>query len=285
MKTAVNLADAANLGDPRDEVFDIYRAYAETLLSDPAREEETRSRQGYFHPSAIGMCARRNVYEARREPFVSHLGVQDLEIFRIGHFVHERVQGVLAEVDRVTSQQGLLWSFTPEVPYDKKKDRLFADLRTGGTCDGELTIEKPGKWKQRGVLEAKSMKDEYWQKLKRPKDNHLLQGHLYAFRHDCPIIWFWYYNKNTSQHRVFPWVYDPEIFDRAVQRLVLFNEHLDQGTLPPKEEGWYSCARCEYQEVCQPAVLKKRTTASKPGPLTKATRGFGKKGGRSWGST
>jgi hypothetical protein len=285
MKTATTLADAANLGDPREEVFDLYRAYAETLLSDPNREEETRGRQGYFHPSALGMCARRNVYEAREEPFKSYLGVQDLEIFEIGHYVHARVQGVLAQVDRYAKKHGLLWSFTPEVPYDKAKDRLFADLRTGGTADGELTIEKPGEWKQHGVLEAKSMKDEYWQKLKRPKDAHLLQAHLYAFRHDCPIIWFWYYNKNTSQHRVFPWVYDPTIFDKAVERLVMFNEHLDNGTLPAREESWYSCARCEYQDTCLPPGLKKKNSPPQSRRPRKPARGFGKKGGKSWGST
>ena len=281
MKSAVTIADAGNLKNARDDIFDIQRVYARTLLDDPNRDKETEERQGYFHPSALAMCATRNVYEARREPFVSHLGVQDLEIFAQGHYVHDRVQTVLEKVDAIAKAKGFVWKFQREVPYNKKKDRLFADLRCGGTCDGEITIEKPGEWIQHGILEAKSMKDEYWQMLKGPKESHLLQAHLYAFRFDAPIIWFWYFNKNTGQHRVFPYIFDQKIFNLAVDRLVFFNEHLDAETLPPREESWYMCQRCEYQRSCEPQILKKpgqKKQAVKPSQVRR--KGFRKRGER-----
>jgi len=258
MKTVVTIADAANIGDPRDEVFDLHLIYAKTVMSNPNRERECAERQGYFHPSALSMCARMNVYCARSEPFKINLGVAESERFAYGHGVHDRVQTVLDEVDRVAKDQGLIWSFAREVSCDKAKNRLFLDLRIGGTTDGLIEIEKPNEWKQRGVIEIKSMKDEYWEKAKRPVEGHELQAHIYAFRFDCPIIWYWYFNKNTGKHRVFAKAFDWEILNKALTRLEMLNEHLDEGTLPDREESWYFCTYCEYRHVCDPDVTKPR---------------------------
>lgn len=255
MKSFIDMDDASAIKS-RDDIFNIEALYIEAIHTDPSRGQETLDRQGYFHPSAMAGCARRNVYEAMRAPLTPGVpDVDSMEIFQMGHMVHDRVQSVLSDVDVICEAKGLEWKFEAEVPFDRKKDRLFMDLRTGGTTDGCITIRDPGNWEQRGVLEIKSMKDDFWQKLTGPKPEHEMQANLYAFRWNVPIIWYWYYNKNNSQRKVYPTPVNLKVLDQALARLEMFNEHYDAGTLPDREESFFMCPRCEYKTVCDPPSL------------------------------
>lgn len=280
MKSFVTLDDAASI-KTKEDIYDIEELYIETIHTDPSRGQETLDRQGYFHPSAIGQCSRRNVYEAMRAPLTPGVpDVESQEIFALGHKIHDRVQGVLADVARVCEAKGLEWEFQAEVPFDPEKDQLFIDLRTGGTTDGCITIRQPGVWEQRGVLEVKSMKDDFWQKLKGPKPDHEWQAHLYAFRWNVPIIWYWYYNKNNSQRKVFRRAVNEKKLDQALERLEMFNEHFEAGTLPEREESFFMCPRCEYKTVCDPPSLHQ--LRKRKGP-TKKTSALIKRGAQRLG--
>ena len=250
--TAVKRSDAALITDVETQVFNLEGAYVEWVDS-----EKQDDRSGVFHPSAVGMCARRNVYEFIGTPRIKAAKTADLETFRMGHAVHHIVQTILADLDKILRPKGIEYTFYPEIPFDPATDTLYHDLGIGGTTDGllELHHTKLG-WRQRGVVEIKSIKDKLYNDLRKPKPDHRMQANLYAFRFDTPIVWFWYYNKNNSERKVYTQVADDAALDEAISRFAEQRAHADAGTLPDREESFYMCPRCEYGHTCKPKTLQ-----------------------------
>ncbi len=251
MKNAVTLSHAESLSVK--EAFDLedqYADYLESLVSD--------DRQGIFHPSAVGMCARKNVYEFTRAPQDRGSIPGDLqEIFDMGHAVHEIVQTRMEKMGVRMARRGISFKFSKEVRYDPFTDYLYLNYGIGGTTDGIIEVEQKGAC-QRGILEIKSIGDDGWQKLTGAKEDHLDQATLYAFRYNCPIIWIWYYNKNTSKRRVFPYVYDPARLLRILEeRYAIWLQHALDGTLPEREESYFGCKDCSYHQICKPSIRRK----------------------------
>lgn len=250
MKTLASLDDLDDASV--DDIFPIFEAYKKVVMSE-ARDP----RGGCWHPSAIDMCGRRNVYEFLNYEAVNRLEFKSREIFRLGHKVHELIQETLRGVIDLNEVQ---ITVEEEVPYDKDTDELFHELGIGGTADIVATITAPG-WTQRGVVEAKSIKNENFMVIaqsRQARPGHLLQAHLYAYRFDAPVIWVWYYNKDTSEHLPLPYLFDPDIFREAISRFERLNEFVEQGSIPDREESWFSCKECPYTQHCQPEILKAR---------------------------
>lgn len=248
MINATTLDDVPSL--KAEDIFDLEAAYVEWVDT-----EAHDDRRGHFHPSAVGMCARRGVYEYIKTPREFMHSTNEMEIFRMGHAIHALVQNILSDLERVLTPKGIKYRFIPEIPYDKNTDTLFLDFGIGGTCDGLLELEGPG-WSQRGVVEIKTSKSELFNKLREPKPDHQMQANLYAFRFDTPIIYYWYYNKDCSERKVFTRTADTAVLDKAIQRFADQKAHVDAGTLPEREESFYMCPRCEYGHVCKPDTLQ-----------------------------
>lgn len=259
MITAVTLADAARLAE--EDIFDLEGAYT-LALATVTRDD---SRQGYFHPSAVGACRRKSVYEFIRAPFIPTLNPDSLEIFDLGHAIHELVGRKLLDVARVLKPKNIGYSFRQEVPFDPTVDQLFSDIGIGGTCDGVIEIWSDT-WRQRSVLETKSINGKNFEGLSKPKKEHLMQAHLYAYRFDTPIVYNWYYCKENSKRRVYATPFDVKVFGDAIQYFEVLREHVERGTLPERDEDFYECPRCPYRDVCQPDILvklrKKEDTAA-----------------------
>jgi hypothetical protein len=249
VKTATTLADAANL--TKNDIFDLEGAYVETLA-----KTKRDNRQGVFHPSTVGMCGRRNVYDFIRTPAIPTIDPDDFEVFNMGHAVHALIQGKLAEVGQTLKPKKIGYEFEAEVPCPKETDVLYQTFSIAGTTDGILKIWADT-WRQHGILEVKSIKDANFEKLREPKEDHVLQAHIYAYRFDCPVMWIWYFNKDTSRRKVYPLVYQQRYLDRALERFEGWLAHAHAGTLPDREESYWACPRCEYRDTCKPAVLAK----------------------------
>jgi CRISPR/Cas system-associated exonuclease Cas4 (RecB family) len=261
--TATSLEHLKDLEGKEGDFFPIQRAYEHGVLS---RSRDDRS--GVLHPSAVGMCARRGVYELLGYDTQDKYPANLLEIFEIGHKVHDIIQTRLRE--DVPKALGALradlrtwdvkeYSFREEVTYDPETDEMFKNYRIGGTCDGILEVSGEG-WSQRGVVEIKSISKGGFEKLTTTsaKSDHLMQAHLYAYRFDCPIIWVMYYCKDNSQMRVYPVLFDEKIFEEAFHIMQLQYNHSVAGTLPDREESWFECKTCKYAHHCHPTILNKK---------------------------
>lgn len=267
MITAVTRSDAANITNHHEQIFDLDAAYIEWVQTEPQDD-----RQGVFHPSASDGCARHGVYEfigtprvypveIVKDPTAPHKDlnpVKDRDTFRVGHAVHAFTQHIIGDLERVLGPKGIEFTFEAEKPYDKKTDSLFLDFGIGGTCDGLLELWHPQEgWRQRGIIEIKTSKTEKFDELKGPKDGHQMQANLYAFRFDAPIIWYWYFNKNTSDRKVYSRAAEDKWLELALNKFESMGSHVAAGTLPDREESWWMCPRCEYGHVCQPDLLVK----------------------------
>jgi CRISPR/Cas system-associated exonuclease Cas4 (RecB family) len=246
MKKAISLSDLAGL--EKSDIFDLEETYVNHVTS-VSRDD----RGGVFHPSAVDACARRSVYEYTRVPrdYDSLDDDQSLDIFDVGHAVHDLIQGRLEALE---GTDDVSFRFTREVPYDPVTDRLLVDFGIGGTCDGILEVLVKDTVMQRMVVEIKSIKDKNFHDLSGPKEGHVWQSHLYAYRFDCPIIVIWYFNKNTSERRLFPLVFDHKKLMEALKRFEDQLKHVDAGTLPDREENWFMCPRCSWRKTCNPSV-------------------------------
>ena len=260
MITATTRADAAKIVDFDEQVFDLDAAYNEWVQTEPQD-----NRQGVFHPSQADGCARHSVYEYIGTPRIYPTAitkdvnpVQDRDTFRVGHAVHHFTQTIIGDLKRILTPKGLEFKFEAEVPYDPESDVLYLDFGIGGTTDGILEVWHPilG-WRQRSIIEVKTSKTEKFDELKGPKDGHQMQANLYAFRFDAPIIYYWYFNKNNSQRKVYRRKAEDKWLEEALNRFEAMGTHVANGTLPDRDESWYICPRCEYSHTCKPEVLVK----------------------------
>ncbi len=253
MITATKRDDAHLITNIETQVFDLEAAYVEWVDTEPHDD-----RRGHFHPSAVGMCARRGVYEFIKTPREFMHSTNEMEIFRMGHGVHHIIQTIISDLDRVLTPKGIEFAFFPECAYTPETDSLYIDFGIGGTCDGLLELNCPAEgWSQRSIIEIKSSKDELFKDLRGPKPDHQMQANLYAFRFNCPIIYYWYYNKNNSERKVYARRADDKVLGPAIQRFADQKAHVDAGTLPDREESFYMCPRCEYGHVCKPPTLQR----------------------------
>jgi CRISPR/Cas system-associated exonuclease Cas4 (RecB family) len=254
------LKPAANLGDRWDlsteDVFDLAGAYKTYL----AKIHSIESRPGVFHPSALGMCGRHNVYEYLGYDYdAKYPDTRVAEIFFLGQKIHEFLQERITDLKQVGFTQ---FRALHEVP-SAKDDFLLRKFGLGGTSDTLLEISL-GKDSQRGVIEFKSIGAEGFKEVKSantPKPQHLEQIHIYMYRFNCPVGWVWYYGKNTSESHVIPVVFDDTVFHEALDKVLSWKAAADSGKLPDREESWFGCRDCKYRNVCKPSILRRKSTS------------------------
>ena len=255
-----------------ERVFNLSVLYALTI---DTSLQETIDRQGCFHPSAVGMCGRAQVFHFIRTPPTNRQSKRVKEIFKLGHVIHDVVQSALERVPEFVNKLGLQATFDREVPCDRETDALFLDYQIAGTCDGILRVWNDV-FEQRGTVEIKSAGDEKFKEVKAQElafENHLMQAHLYAFRFDTPIIWMFYYSKNNSLRDVKTMFFDHQIFDKAVTYFYELHGYVARGQIPPRQESYLECSDCVYRSLCDPLILKsKHTTPLLPKTLIRRKR-------------
>lgn len=249
MKSATRLSDRFDL--QKEDVFDLKASYMSYLKTAYRKSD----RGGVFHPSALGMCGRRNSYEYLRYPHNDlYLDVRTAEIFEFGHLLHGLVQGRLSKLPIPSGRVRVL----NEVPTPKG-DQLRELYSLAGTSDSLLELVDPT-GTQRGILEIKSIGIKGVEEVRAtgPKLAHLYQIHIYMYRFDCPVGWVFYYCKDNSEIEVFPVVFDDNIFQEALDKVMQWKRLADAGDLPEREESWFGCKECPYRDTCRPSILERR---------------------------
>jgi hypothetical protein len=204
---------------------------------------EERLPDGKYHPSSYWGCDRKVIYELRGTERSNPPNARSLRIFRIGHILHEFVQGALATAPEIIG-------FYPEFLIETKLDET-------GHGDALMLFSD---WTA-AVLEIKSINEKGFVFLKEsPKDDHAKQGSSYAVAARNHGVWVVdptaennlrfvpplgerltgvlvvYFEKSAMDAREFWLPYDPAWEKRVEERIAHLNSYRDDPeSLPPRQ--------------------------------------------------
>ena len=153
-----------------------------------------------LHASEISKCDRQAVYallgEERRD---GHTDVTWKKRFLIGHAVHDMFQSAF---EKMTRKKYLHITFEAEVKIAPELQPMAAKWNIQSHCDGVFTVRESwnGPELYRVALEIKTKSPPEYDKLLRPEEVHVEQGHVYMACLDVPLIWFLYYNKGNQNY-------------------------------------------------------------------------------------
>lgn len=304
-KTLASLEDLVGEPAAEGDLFNIEAAYMQAVVA--IADDD---RQGHFHPSANSDCGRKNVYEYNRAPAMSMAEiyaydntrrgekgslnttekavrteaggradkrvpdhVRERDSLDFGHALHELLGRRMAQIRTHFESQGYVVEIELEKKHDPATDFLRLTYGIGGTADGILTVTNRKMIRQRLTLEFKSSKTDLFQDLKKPKEAHVNQAHIYSFRFDTPGMVIWYFSKDDADRKIYPVVFSFGVFEAVLDRYVGWYDHVQKGTLPEREENFYMCPRCAYQHICKPELLR-RADPAKAHAIARARGGF-----------
>jgi len=203
------------------------------IYLDAINKKDARRSTGYFSPSSIPYCGRAMYYQRSGEVQNECLFPGTRIIFDIGTAIH----GVLQ--DYITKALG----------DDCFRTEVFCrddELHLIGSADGLLDLPY-----DRRLLEIKSISPKGFKGLAKPKSEHLMQAHCYAYMLDAPMLWFLYYEKSLGEMRLFTETFDKRIWGKVTDKLERIERCVEKGNPPPKELG-YTCKECRYSWCCDP---------------------------------
>lgn len=201
-----------------------------------------------IHPSQIGWACMLKIYN-------DLVGIQGKEkvdprlqlIFDLGHAVHHMFQSY-----------GLQGAWGPiyeaEKPVSGDFQELADELMIEGHADAENILlvdvpDSPYAYEVGIVHEYKTIKSENFNKLSRPKPDHLAQAMLYSACLNRPITVYLYFSKNDSNLADFPVEFRPEIWNNVSGKVKLLVDLYKRGVSPKGETGFH-CQECPYVLTC-----------------------------------
>jgi CRISPR/Cas system-associated exonuclease Cas4 (RecB family) len=240
-----------------------------------------------IHPSQLpGPCLLRIYNEMIGLPQSDKTDAKGRMIFDIGTAIHEILQasgwsGFPDDPEQVTDAAvnvmmmkyglGGAWGddYESEVTVSSHTHALAKELMIEGHVDAEniLRIDDvpglPYVFEVGLVHEYKSINQNGFDKLTRPKPEHTTQATIYAAVLDRPVVVYLYVNKNDSNMADFPVAFDPTIWEPLKQKCVTLKSYFETQTTPPATIN-YGCKDCRYAFSCD-------TYKSKSKIITKAT--------------
>lgn len=187
---------------------------------------------GVYHPSSLNpaACKRALWYDRTGQEPQSCIPPELQVIFDLGHALHDMVQAKLEkEFD----------DFRSEVPVSAP------ELHIAGHCDG---VFSDSEW----VFELKTVGESVFSSLVKPKTEHLYQIHCYMYALDIPRCQLLYLARATGKMRNWKVEFDQKIFQDILDIINTIEDHIEEGTAPPKEPNKWVCRTCKFQYVCEP---------------------------------
>lgn len=213
-----------------------------------------------FHPSSItNPCDMYLYMELVGAEKSEKLDGRRLMLFDTGTVVHEQLQYYQHTMAR---ERGHV--YVDEYPTWKGSD-LARRLHLGGSADGycerEVMVRYQGKQyllRLRILFEYKTVNESGFSALRRKPDiGYVRQVHTYMASTDIPVTILLYYNKNNSNMRAFPTLFDYKLWTPIEERLERLVHLADECQLPERNVGG-SCSWCKFLEECDPPVNKRK---------------------------
>jgi hypothetical protein len=207
------------------------------------KEYETRNNFNYghtpmYHPSALGVCARKMWYGAVRAPRdrVNDGGeiLRSELIFETGTYVHVMFQNLCEKAGVLVRREIQI---------------VRPDLQIIGHADGELEINK-----ERYLLEIKTINARQFALLNEPHHAHKRQMTAYMKALGIKKAIIVYYNKDRHDLIEFVFEYSEDFYKKEVETVVKAHFHAVGHLIMPPREGTnprrMPCMFCEFTSVC-----------------------------------
>ena len=194
------------------------------------RVDEDRPRIGWYRPSLLPTCLRRQFLIYRRGVIVSE---EKMGLFTVGKLLHEFL-------DR-TLRAGGLTVKAVEAPFIIAHFCGDEIIRVNGRADLILTING-----EDYIIEVKSTR-----KLpKEPFKHHIQQLTLYLGAYGLGRGFLIYIEKKALAHKIFPVEFDLEAFRMLLDRAAKLHKHLINDDLPKPDAERWECRFCEFRAEC-----------------------------------
>lgn len=190
---------------------------------------------GTVHPSSAHRCRLKLYYDVIAEMEGEEEISPELQfIFDIGHALHATIQKAL--------HRALPDNFVDEVTVN-----LPESLIENGHADG--VVEQPD---HTYVIEIKTIGADGYDKLFKPKEEHILQASIYCRALNVPFMCFLYVNKGTGSMKQYPMVYDERVYQNwRRDKIEPLEKALETGIEPVADAGKYECGQCAYKNGCE----------------------------------
>lgn len=195
------------------------------------KESQALPQREGFYASDLGKCPRWLAYELREDIPKKPLTAQKIRIYRAGKEFEENLEEEL---------KALGWNYEREVPFEK------------GIISGraDFLLKDPFET----ILEAKTIHPYFWQKLKTPLIEHILQLCFYLSCAKLEIGFLIYENKGSQERKEFLVKlsdYEEEL-ESAIKKIeelaqTDFYQELPERAYPKSD--WH-CKTCDYFETC-----------------------------------
>lgn len=200
-----------------------------------ARDGEPRKKY-VIHPSQLGGCTRKAFFSFVHAPKDKNPPDPRLQrVFDVGHEGHRRIQGYFFEAWR----RGLISGAWEDVKLSIPGLCLFGEL------DGIVEVIKS----DRVLVEIKTAKSTFFNRIKRPEETWIWQCHVYMKAVGLRAAIILIECKDTQDQKEFWFPFDEELWEEIEARCSYLTT-LAQDQLIPVEKDTSACRFCNYQGTC-----------------------------------
>lgn len=228
--------------------------------------DDSHTRAAGIHASELCTCKRQVVYSLFNTEKKGAVPLPFRKRFNVGHAIHSMLQ---KDFDLMSRHSRGKLHFQEEVSVNDTE--IAKRLCITSSCDGVFTFyDDTASPILRVGLEIKSASPDDFDKLKKPKEKHVEQAHVYMACLDLPLMWFLYWNKGNQNMTpsVTPFLirFNERLWGSLEQRAKECLEMADKEELPEREEGQH-CRWCKYAWTCNPTTVTPQRQNRRPQPI------------------
>ena len=262
--TLVTIEDLGAPGADKvlEEMGRLSQDYDRFLVTSPDHHTD---RPAGLHASEINPCALKAYFTMTgMEKKVIRKHSKWRKRFEHGSALHEVIQ---TNMQQMAESSGGEIEFDKEVEITPETSLIAARYNIYSHCDGLVRKYKVGARGERRLfgriaLEIKSASPSDYEKINKPKPEHIEQGHVYMACLNVPAIYFMYYNKGNDNIKPsngnFMVKFNQALWERLARRFDSWYDLIDLGKRPEKKES-IVCEFCPYSWTCQPDYTNKKS--------------------------
>lgn len=245
------------------------KEYERTMFEIEKESQENYSQSGYLSPSSIYGCKRKLFFRRKKAErdklkwrdkkddkwFFNGIGMRDN-----GSLAHERIQFILDEMGKrgrarkldieelVKDAQSVgrktEFLFWDENKYEAKC--MNEDLKIRFFADGAINFNDKDY-----LIEIKTISLFAFNKLKRPKKEHIIQATSYAYALNVDRVIFIYEDRNFLQRKVFIYNVSKAEQESLKEKTDIVQRYVEESIIPPAEKSKDNCKYCNYKGICE----------------------------------